>query len=190
MAFAYVLPVSGQEPSKLQGDRIETPQYIRDNKLALDYRHYIQNQLKNPISQMFALLLEQMPGYSTALLPAGYDQLDEDHKMAMRERIAGDLLFGEFIDFLDRNEAIKKKTAFASLLGATYTPRTPVLAAIPKMRTGAGGAAQALQKPTASRQPTMDEWFSQVALHKKIDTTKRKAAAAVAATAAAAAPKK
>jgi DNA polymerase elongation subunit (family B) len=183
MAFAYVLPTAGQEPSKLQGDRIETPQYIRDNKLALDYRHYIQNQLKNPISQMFALLLEQMPGYTPALLPAGYDQLDEDHKMAMRERIAGDLLFGEFIDFLDRHEAIKKKSIFASLLGATYTPMIPVLATIPKMRTGASGAAQALQKSAASRQPTMDEWFSQVALHKKIDTTKRKAAAAAAATA-------
>jgi hypothetical protein len=175
MAFAYVMPAAGQTPSKLQGDRIETPQFIRENELALDYRHYIQNQLKNPISQMFALLLEQMPGFSPALLTADYEKMDEDHKMAFREQIAADLLFGEFIDFLDQNDATKRKSAFAALLGAKFTPKTPTLG---RQRVA---ASTPLQKPKVSKQPTMDEWFSQVALHKKIDSSSRKAKAAAAA---------
>ena len=179
MAFAYVMPADGQEPSKLQGDRIETPQYIREKNLVFDYRHYIQNQLKNPISQMFALLLEQMPTYSPDLLPTGYDALDEDHKMAMREHIAADLLFGEYLVYLDKTEAIKKKAAFVSLLGATYIPKAPVL---PQFKVAASTtASNGLTTPKRSpqgRQPTMDEWFSQMALHKKIDSNKRKAAAA------------
>lgn len=175
MAFAYVMPAAGQEASKLQGDRIETPQYIREKGLVLDYRHYIQNQLKNPISQMFALLLEQMPTYRADLLPAGYDALDEDHKMAMREHIAADLLFGEYLVYLDKTEAIKKKAAFVSLLNATYVPKTPML---PQLKVG-GAAVQAQAKRSPQgRQPTMDEWFSQVALHKKIDSNNRKAATA------------
>ncbi len=181
MAFAYVMPADGQEQSKLQGDRIETPQYIREKSLVLDYRHYIQNQLKNPISQMFALLLEQMPTFRPNLLPAGYDALDEDHKMSMREHIAADLLFGEYLVYLDKTEAIKKKAAFVSLLGATYIPKAPVLPQF-KVSTGAGAGAAAApaakRSPQQGRQPTMDEWFSQVALHKKIDSNKRKAATA------------
>jgi hypothetical protein len=178
MAFAYVLPTDGQEASKLQGDRIETPQYIRENSLVLDYRHYIQNQLKNPISQMFALLLEQMPNFRAELLPAGYDDLNEDHKMAMREHIAADLLFGEYLQYLDKTEAIKKKTAFVSLLNATYIPKPPVL---PQFRLGTSTSSsvtpiiQAKKSPQQAKQRTMEEWFSQVALQKKLDSNKRKA---------------
>jgi hypothetical protein len=180
MAFAYVMPADGQEASKLQGDRIETPQYIREKSLVLDYRHYIQNQLKNPISQMFALLLEQMPSYRPELLPAGYDALNEDHKMAMREHIAADLLFGEYLVYLDKTEAIKKKSAFVSLLGATYIPKAPVL---PQFRlttatTATTAIIPAKRSPPQAKQRTMEEWFSQVALHKKLDSNKRKAAKA------------
>ena len=49
--------------SLLQGDKIEHPDYIRANQLLPDYTFYISNQLQNPISQLLALRLEDLPGY-------------------------------------------------------------------------------------------------------------------------------
>lgn len=50
---------------KLQGDKIETPQYILDNKLKPDYGHYITNQIMKPVQQVFALVLEDIPEYKS-----------------------------------------------------------------------------------------------------------------------------
>jgi DNA polymerase delta subunit 1 len=47
----------------LQGDRIENPEYIIDNNLTPDYLHYITNQIMKPVLQLFALSLEELPGY-------------------------------------------------------------------------------------------------------------------------------
>ena len=48
---------------KLQGNRIETPTYIRANKLRPDYIHYITNQIKVPVQQVFSLILEDIPDF-------------------------------------------------------------------------------------------------------------------------------
>ena len=47
----------------LQGDRIEHPEYIRKMGLKPDYEFYITNQIMKPISQIYALVLEDMPGF-------------------------------------------------------------------------------------------------------------------------------
>jgi DNA polymerase delta subunit 1 len=47
----------------LQGDRIEHPDYIRKNKLQPDYEFYITNQIMKPVSQIYALVLEQLPSF-------------------------------------------------------------------------------------------------------------------------------
>jgi DNA polymerase elongation subunit (family B) len=39
----------------LQGDRIEHPDYIRDQKLMIDYSFYISNQIMNPVKQVLDL---------------------------------------------------------------------------------------------------------------------------------------
>ena len=44
----------------LQGEKIETPEYIVANKLKLNYTHYITNQLMKPLQQLFGLALEQI----------------------------------------------------------------------------------------------------------------------------------
>ena len=49
--------------AKLQGDKIETPEYMREHKLEIDYEFYITNQIMKPILQIFALVLEDMPQY-------------------------------------------------------------------------------------------------------------------------------
>jgi DNA polymerase elongation subunit (family B) len=46
--------------AKLQGDKIETPEFIVDNNLKIDYIYYITNQLMKPLQQLFGLAIEQI----------------------------------------------------------------------------------------------------------------------------------
>jgi DNA polymerase elongation subunit (family B) len=59
--FVYI-----KHPDKkaLQGERIETPQFIMENELEIDYNHYITNQIMKPLLQLFALVLEDIPGFN------------------------------------------------------------------------------------------------------------------------------
>ena len=45
---------------KLQGDKIEHPSYIKKHKLKPDYKIYITNQIMKPVTQIYALVLEQL----------------------------------------------------------------------------------------------------------------------------------
>ena len=58
--FVYI-----ENPSKkaLQGERIETPEYIRANNIKINYSFYITNQIMKPVQQLFALVLEQMKDF-------------------------------------------------------------------------------------------------------------------------------
>jgi DNA polymerase elongation subunit (family B) len=47
----------------LQGDMIEDPDYIKKNKLPIDYDHYISNQLMKPIQQVFELVLDNLKDF-------------------------------------------------------------------------------------------------------------------------------
>jgi DNA polymerase elongation subunit (family B) len=47
----------------LQGEKIETPEYIIANSLKIDYMYYITNQLMKPLQQLFGLALEQIWEY-------------------------------------------------------------------------------------------------------------------------------
>lgn len=46
--------------SILQGNRIEDPDYITDNKLEIDYPFYITNQIMNPVKQVLDLNIEYL----------------------------------------------------------------------------------------------------------------------------------
>ena len=46
--------------AKLQGDKIETPEFIIQNKQKIDYTHYITNQLMKPLQQLFGLAIVQI----------------------------------------------------------------------------------------------------------------------------------
>ena len=56
MKYVYIVNKQG----KLQGDKIETPEFILENKLKIDYTHYITNQLMKPLQQLFGLAIEQI----------------------------------------------------------------------------------------------------------------------------------
>jgi DNA polymerase elongation subunit (family B) len=55
--FAYI-SVPGKKV--LQGDKIETPTFIQENNLKLDYSFYITNQIMKPVQQLFALVIEKI----------------------------------------------------------------------------------------------------------------------------------
>jgi DNA polymerase elongation subunit (family B) len=54
--YIYILNAA----SKLQGEKIEIPTYIKDNKLKIDYGFYISNQIMKPVLQIYSLILYDM----------------------------------------------------------------------------------------------------------------------------------
>ena len=64
MPFAYI-KTSGKV--KLQGDKIESPAFIKKNSLKLDYEFYITNQIMKPLLQLFGLVLEKIPQFKGKL---------------------------------------------------------------------------------------------------------------------------
>jgi DNA polymerase elongation subunit (family B) len=55
--FAYIIT---KNKKALQGEKIETPTYIAEHGLKLDYSFYITNQIMKPVQQVFALVLEKI----------------------------------------------------------------------------------------------------------------------------------
>jgi DNA polymerase elongation subunit (family B) len=60
MRFVFFV---NDKPKMLMGDKIETTDFIIDNKLKVDYTHYITNQLMKPLQQLFGLALEHIWKY-------------------------------------------------------------------------------------------------------------------------------
>lgn len=59
--FVYIVPKNlGNIKKILQGNRIETPSYIKENNLQIDYSFYITNQIMKPLLQLFGLVLKDI----------------------------------------------------------------------------------------------------------------------------------
>jgi len=92
--FVYVAPPRGKKAPESQGERIETPTYIVENSLKPDYVFYITNQIAKPVSQVFGLVVEQLPGVKRHQLDAATRAKDP---VAAREALAEELLFGDLL---------------------------------------------------------------------------------------------
>jgi DNA polymerase elongation subunit (family B) len=55
--FVYI---HNSNKKALQGEKIETPTFIKENGLKIDYSFYITNQIMKPVQQVFALVLEKI----------------------------------------------------------------------------------------------------------------------------------
>ena len=88
--YAYIV-----NPNKkaLQGEKIETPGFIKENHLQLDYEHYISNQIMKPLLQLFALELEQMQDFKQ-----GQENIRNDR--AKGKFVKKDVLFSEEVENL------------------------------------------------------------------------------------------
>jgi DNA polymerase elongation subunit (family B) len=111
--------------AKLQGDRIESPEYIVENRLIPDYLHYITNQIMNPILQLYALCLDELPNYDKTdeywkeldlqlqEKPLYKDDAKRKNRMNnLKLQMVKELLFDEFIYMLTElpKSKLKKKT--------------------------------------------------------------------------------
>jgi len=60
--FVFIHP-PGPVKKLLLGERIETPEFILENGLKIDYTYYITNQLMKPLQQLFGLAVEKIWEY-------------------------------------------------------------------------------------------------------------------------------
>ena len=108
--------------AKLQGDKIETPEFIKENRLTPDYLHYITNQIMKPILQLYELCLEDLPNYEEdheywdniekelMKKPLYLDPTKRKHRLEnLRLNMVQDLLFNEFIQLLTEPKIKKER---------------------------------------------------------------------------------
>ena len=62
--YAYIEIPEKKGSRILQGDRVEHPTFIKEHNLKPDYKFYITNQIKKPVSQIFGLIVESLEGYN------------------------------------------------------------------------------------------------------------------------------
>lgn len=78
----YVFVVHKEAAAKgqktLQGDKIETPEQVVLAKLKVDYKHYLLQQIQNPIAQVFALAIEYLDGYNKTKHPQIWEKVYRD----------------------------------------------------------------------------------------------------------------
>jgi DNA polymerase elongation subunit (family B) len=100
LAYIYV---AERKDNKKQGDKIEQIDYAREKGLKPDTEFYITNQIQNPLSQMFALALEQLDGYVkkrdydkelVEMIDGGMDEEDATLKiLKLKEKELDKLMF-------------------------------------------------------------------------------------------------
>jgi hypothetical protein len=134
LSFIYFKPPSGFKGS--QGDRIETPAFMKANGLKPDPEFYIDHQIKNPVGQLFSILIDQLPG---AKPPARGWSSDPDVQLAERELYAQDYLF--------KAATIKKTGTLTALWGIKEdTSKVPVAQTIKRATRSTTLAAAGVAK--------------------------------------------
>jgi DNA polymerase elongation subunit (family B) len=116
--------IHNPDKKALQGDRIEHPVYMKQNGIKPNYAFYITNQIMKPVQQLFALVLEDIPGFKRrkeALndrIELEASRLGSDNPEALqtkitklRENEVKELLFDEFLiqatNTANKNRSIK-----------------------------------------------------------------------------------
>jgi DNA polymerase delta subunit 1 len=156
--------------STLQGDKIELPSYIRANKLKPDIPYYIEKQLMNPLSQLFSLRVEQIPGYCAPV--NGWPE-NPDKRAVAREKMAGDLLFSEALRECDM--ALRRKAA--AKMG--FLVRQPVVANGPRSKTVHVTPIPVAAAPSGpKKQMVLDSWMADKILVDSLKQKKQKEAKA------------
>ena len=153
MGFVYVMPPAGKPVPELQGDRIETPDYIKRAKLEPDYEYYIQHQLMKPLGQLFGLMVERIEG-----CPIVNGTVKDD----MRETTAIDLLFGHALN------ACKKQTNLDAFLQPKTALRRSPRNHKTKETTPTATAA-------APKQATINSYFTHKMMIDEFESQKKKA---------------
>lgn len=79
--FAYIRV---KDQKCLQGDKIETPEFIKSHDLKIDYRHYLTNQIMTPVSQILELAIPNAESIFDQIL------IDYDNSLIGAQKIMSD----------------------------------------------------------------------------------------------------
>lgn len=154
--FIYILPPTGQVASKLQGDRVEHPTYIKEKGLRPDFKFYIQHQLMNPLVQLFALVVEEIPG---VVVPKG-GWAEGDREMATTKA-----MFEQILAMCDRAAVRRFGAEFFGV--AKPAVAKPAAAAAPK-RT-----SERIAATKKAQQTSISTYFADKMLVKKLESAKK-----------------
>lgn len=117
--FVYI---HSKNKRALQGEKIEHPEYIVQNKLKPNYSFYITNQIMKPVQQVFALVLEDIASFRRKKqqfkmkIETLQSTIDDDAKLAtkiddLRNKEVKALLFDNYLRDADNmknnNQSIK-----------------------------------------------------------------------------------
>jgi DNA polymerase elongation subunit (family B) len=149
--FVYIQPPTGQAAPDLQGDRIETPSYIKEKGLKPDYMFYIDHQIANPVCQLFGIVVDQIPGFEAYKPRGGWKTDNAEMLITQRETAAYELLFRAAMD----KNSVGAKRAFAKMFGDTVvTTEDPV-----KKPVRVATVRQVVRAAPAAKQSTLDSMF-------------------------------
>ena len=81
--FVYIETKASRGAKVLQGDKVEHPDFIKRNKIKPDYKFYITNQIMKPVGQIYALTVENLPGYKK---PKDYFEKNTIHFFQLRHQ--------------------------------------------------------------------------------------------------------
>jgi DNA polymerase elongation subunit (family B) len=125
----YVYIVNSNKKAK-QGEKIELPSYILEHPKStkIDYAHYISNQIMKPVLQVFALVLDDLPGFKDKLgkkrrfykeLEAHKKKLVEDKYKAKEEQLKNKevkaLLFDKYLRMCRKDNSTSIKDLFSNI---------------------------------------------------------------------------
>ena len=98
VAYVHVITKTVKGQKLLQGEKIETPQFAAENKLKLNYKHYLTNGIEKPVSQIFGLAVEALEGYDSKKHSEVWrDIQDPKRKEEKRMKVAAEILFNNMV---------------------------------------------------------------------------------------------
>lgn len=93
--------------NKLQGDRIETPQFVQQENLKIDYGFYISNQIMKPVIQIYSLVLYDMKKFNRrknsfiqeikTIQQNGDDEKIQKKVQSLKDKEVEKLLFSKYL---------------------------------------------------------------------------------------------
>ena len=126
--------IENNNPKALQGEKIETIEYIKENNIKPDYLHYITNQIMKPVIQLYTLCIDQIPNYQC---PKNYwdiidkklqnekDLYKDDIKRLnritnLKEKLVKELLFDKYIEKLEKPQYDEEGNILKKRTNTTY----------------------------------------------------------------------
>jgi DNA polymerase elongation subunit (family B) len=120
--FVYIV---NSNKTALQGDKIESPSFIVENKLLIDYSFYITNQIMKPLLQLFGLIIgdiwkiqnknmklkQHYKDLDVLYIKYNYNKKLEEQIIKLKEKEVKNLLFDKYL-----RETDNKKTGNQSIL--------------------------------------------------------------------------